>query len=259
MHNTEDKIIDIYSNSRTEYYILRENSIDIINTSKPRLNKSIGVNQEQVHGIDKLNEFLIITSNFGLNVYNLSNKEYLASIVNHELNHTALRIEGNTILAGGVNGLYEIDYNNLQSVFQERITKTIKSESTNRNELLLAFLIGTILSMLTFIIYLLIGKNKNSKSAHTKKVSKSELIKVIQTNLQTATVESIASKLNLNIHEIYELSEPEKPGEIIRHERLSKLTELMRKGSTEEEISTQTGFSISYVKKIKHKSQTKRN
>jgi hypothetical protein len=255
LHNTEDKIIDIYSNSRTQYYILRENSIDIINTSNPRLNKSIEVNQEQAHGIDKLNEFLITTSNFGLNVYNLSNKEYLASIINHELNHTALRIEGNTILAGGVNGLYEIDYNNLQSVFQERITKTIKSESTNRNELLLALLIGTVLTMLTFIIYLLIGKNNNSESAGTEMVSKSELTQMIQTNLPTATVDSIANKLNLTVKEIYELAEPEKPGEIIRRERLSKLTELMRKGSTEEEISAQTGFSISYVKKIKHRSK----
>jgi len=65
------------------------------------------------------------------------------------------------------------------------------------------------------------------------------------------SIESICLEFNVNQNEIYKILRNEKkPGELIRGERIKVVREMRKKKKSEEEISSATGFSISYLKKI---------
>ena len=84
-----------------------------------------------------------------------------------------------------------------------------------------------------------------------KKLDREMIEDFIRHNLPTASIKSINEHFKTNTSLIYALLEPEKPGTIIQKLRLELVAELKKSGADLQQISEATGFSESYLKKIK--------
>ena len=73
----------------------------------------------------------------------------------------------------------------------------------------------------------------------------------IKSNLTTVTIESIRAQFGLSNKSLYALTTPEKPGRLITKYRMKMVKDLVAKGQDIEAISRATGFSVSYLKKLK--------
>mgnify|MGYP000264998082 CR=1 FL=1 len=60
-----------------------------------------------------LKNFIITTTDQGLNLYDMNSKKLTKNILKDELNYNAILSEDNSIKLGGVNGMYEFSYNDL--------------------------------------------------------------------------------------------------------------------------------------------------
>ncbi|MFM1756209.1 MAG: hypothetical protein RL621_1157, partial [Bacteroidota bacterium] len=72
----------------------------------------------------------------------------------------------------------------------------------------------------------------------------------IHENIKLVTIQSICEKFGITPVRLYELLENDKPGEIIRNHRLNLVRRYRKEKKDDSFIAENTGFSISYLKKI---------
>jgi hypothetical protein len=107
---TKDEIIDVYSNSASEFYILTDDHLEYFSTKITRKNKVLVGNLVNVNNVYVFKNFVLLTSDQGLDLLDLNSNMISKNVIKDELNYNAIYNNGNEIQLGGVNGIYELTY-----------------------------------------------------------------------------------------------------------------------------------------------------
>jgi AraC-like DNA-binding protein len=170
-----------------------------------------------------------------------------------EFNRRGLYLEGDSLFAGSINGLYVLDAKHLDQL-ADRVAKSSGEQSLP--VYFLSLLIGIALIAITFIYlhYRSRGQLKQiiaeTQIASLPKLTREDIETFIKENLAQASLKSIAEKFKTNNAVIYTLLSPEKPGAFINRLRMEQVKRLRKDGKPAREISQLTGFSEYYVRKV---------
>jgi hypothetical protein len=192
--------------------------------------------------------FILVTSDQGLDLFDLNSNEIAKNVLRDELNYNAIYADEQKIQLGGVNGLYELNYQDLMALFDSNKPKI---EEPKQN--VFPFIVGSLVILVVVILVLTvirqnrIIKNQRALEALTTKDKIEAFIKI---NIQNVSIELLCETFDLPVNALYKALGNVKPGEIIRKERLKIVKRMRRERASEEEIAKATGFSISYLKKI---------
>ena len=213
-----------------------------------------------VHTMVAMNEKeLVIAGNQGLYLYRVESGTTSVLIPGVEFNKHALFTDGLKLYAGSVSGLYTIDLKQLPRLIQRN---KVKIEAKNYSYFIFAGIALLLLSVSGWVILRLNRKLKKAEQiiqetqseqfpVEEKVIDKEKIIEFIRMNLSTASLKSINEHFGSNTNQVYALFEPEKPGTIIQQLRTELVIAMKKEKATLSEISTATGFSQSYIKKIK--------
>ena len=171
------------------------------------------------------------------------------NLIKNEINDRSLNIINDTIKAGTPNGILQISENNLIDLLND--SKISKDESKYESySIIYLITIGFIISIIVIIILLIKRKKQDSLNVIDNSVTKENIIKFIHENITNVSIISICDKFGINTVRLYEILEDEKPGEIIRKHRLNLVRRYRRERKDDTFIAKNTGFSVSYLKKI---------
>lgn len=203
------------------------------------------------HHIIPFTNQLLITSNVGLSSYNLDNREWIPHIIRDEFNHRAIYLDGENYILGTIHGYYQLSKSQIEQLISLRIEE-LKQESepvyeNHSNQIIYA--IATLCSLLLGLSIYLVSRPK--KSTIELKAKASEIISYIESNLKDVTIVNICHEFKINPLQLNDILGNDKPGEMIRSKRLEIVRKMRKNGRKEEDIAIATGFSVSYLKKIK--------
>lgn len=198
---------------------------------------------------------LLISSDQGLFLFNLVNRNLTAIIKGVEFNRYALYKNEQTIYAGSVNGLYTIQAADIPLLIEANTSKSNNQQVANLLPWLL--LLPTV-----FIAVLWFRKRKQWQAAKAvieqmesplpKETVTREMIEAfIVQHLPNASIKTIADTFQLNAQQIYVILKPDKPGSIIQQLRLNMVRQMKNEQKSIQEIADATGLSVSYLKKLK--------
>ncbi|MEK9739944.1 MAG: hypothetical protein VW262_02030 [Flavobacteriaceae bacterium] len=210
--------------------------------------KYISKHQNDPHFLSTFQNYLMISGNKGLDIVELTSSEVLSSVIMEEFNVGASYVKNDTLILGGIEGLYYFtkkDLNNLFDVIENDDRQLTLEDSFVSNTTLL---IGIIFILLIVIVVLLFTKLK-SKSKNKKELLK-EIDLFIDQNLATVSIQILIEHFKISNSELYKIMDDKKPGDYIRIKRMNKVKHLRSIDASPEEISELTGFSLSYLKKI---------
>lgn len=208
--------------------------------------KYISKHQNEPHYLSIYENYLMVSGNKGLDVLELTSNDLRTFVLKEELNSEASYIKNDTLLLGGIAGLYYLTKKDLNNLFAVRSNggKRVETSFVTNTSLLL----GIICLLIIVIVVLLFSKLK-SKSKNNRELLR-EIDLFIDQNLATASIQALIDRFNLSNSELYKIMGDKKPGDYIRTERMKKVKHLRSIGASPEEISELTGFSLSYLKKI---------
>lgn len=230
---TKDKLIVSRLNSKKNYdfTVLESNLIDN-------------------HNLLWLDEFVLITSNTGLSAFNVYSNDFKRNVILDEFNDKAYYQTGDSTFLGTPHGYYSLSNNFLKSLIINSNSFENDEELPDLKSFKIHFYITLILLVgaLIFIVF----RNKHSKKDENLNViSKEKIIEYIDLNLSKVTVYSISEHFNTNLNTINNELGNIKIGQLIRQRRLEIVRKMRKQLRSEESISIITGFSMSYLKKIK--------
>jgi hypothetical protein len=216
------------------------------NLVKPFEKKYISKHQNDPHFLSLFGNYLMVSGNKGLDVVELTSNELRNSVIKEEFNSEASYVKNDTLILGGIAGLYYFtkrDLNNLFAILSND-EKPVEISFVSNTTLL----IGIIGILLIVIVVLLFSKLK-SKSKNKKELLK-EIDLFIDQNLATVSIQFLMEHFKISNSELYKIMDDKKPGDYIRAKRMKKVKHLRSIDASPEEISELTGFSLSYLKKI---------
>lgn len=199
---------------------------------------------------------LLISSDNGLYLYNISNKTLSIVIKGVEFNRQALHTEGDTIYAGALNGLYTFTTKDIQPMVVANKAE-LKQKSDSNNIYVIIIIISLIIAGAIIIVRSYSKKLKTAvakiETLQTPKesISREKIEAYINNNLPTASIKTLMDHFKVSAPIIYEALKPDRPGSIIQQLRLKTVIEMRQQNKAIEEIAEVTGLSISYLKKIK--------
>lgn len=209
---------------------------------------------------------LIVSTNKGLYLINTLTREESIIIKGVEFNRRALYMDGNVVKAGSVNGLYSFEISDIPKLVEEN--KLQMEDESDFTIVIVVAAMGSVILLLTFMSLstrkkLIQAEEQIEAISNTiviqkpeeEAVTREKIEQFILNDLPNASLKSILEKFKLNNTLLYTILKPEKPGSIIQSIRMAKVKELRKEGRSHEEISRLTGFSISYLKKIKIEKQ----
>jgi hypothetical protein len=217
-----------------------------------RMEKLVGLNK--AHGLMSLgNSQMAIATDAGLFLFNTASRKLSTVVRGVEFNRRGLYLEGNRLYAGSINGLYVFDAKNLESL-AERTAKSVKSNPLPPYVVPAIATLALTTAFLSFLLYRSMSRLKQvieeSHVAETPKFGREDIEAFIQENLAMASLKSIADRFQTNNSHIYTLLAPEKPGAFINRLRMEQVIRMRKENRSAREISEQTGFSESYVRKV---------
>jgi hypothetical protein len=245
---TKDRIVDVFSNSASKYYILTDNSVDYFNVKLPRKNQVLMGSLVNTNNVRIFKNFILVTSDQGLDLFDMNSNKAAKNVIKDELNYNAIYINNNSVQLGGVNGLYELNYRDLLALFNVN-KPTIEEPKQD----VFPFVIGSfILLVVSILIITLIRQNRIIKNQRALEslTTKDKIEAFIKLHIQNVSIELICETFDLSVNALYKTLGNVKPGEIIRKERLKIVKRMRREKASEEEIAKATGFSVSYLKKV---------
>lgn len=244
----KDRIVDVFSKSASEYYILTDKSLEFFSINIPRKNKVLMDGLVNTNNVYLFKNFVLVTSDQGLDLFDLNSNEVAKNVLRDELNYNAIYADEQKIQLGGVNGLYELNYQDLMTLFDSNKPKI---EEPKQN--VFPFIVGSLVILVVVILVLtLIRQNRIIKNQRALEslTTKDKIEAFIKTNIQNVSIELLCETFDLPVNALYKALGNVKPGEIIRKERLRIVKRMRREKASEEEIAKATGFSVSYLKKI---------
>lgn len=253
MYNFKKNINGVLSFGTNEFYILFDDSLVRFNASSKTIEILID-GLRLVNDVGLFQNFVFVTTDLGLSIYDKNSQVGVKNIFNDELNKKAYYVKKDSLILGGTNGLYSISYPALTNLFLNKI-KINNPKPLSVTDQLIKYkwhLIG-LFSLLLFISNVILYKKfREAKKMSFVDVSslKNEIESYIDQNLSTVNIEILKSEFSLTNKQLYDYMGNENPGEIIRKKRVSLVKKLRNNRKSEDEISKLTGFSVSYLKKI---------
>lgn len=198
---------------------------------------------------------LVIATNFGLYTYNIETREKQLLIRGVEFNRRALFLKKNTLYAGSINGLYQIDVSQIDMIIKRN---KLESHDSVLNQKWLIITLALFFIIVALILALLRERKKLKIIQHQeineiteKSITADEVFEYIKDNLTTVSIKSINEHFNISTLQLYALLTPQKPGNIITDLRTEIVLKMRSQGKKIKEISESTGFSESYIYRIK--------
>lgn len=248
-------IEDAYFNSASNIYFLTENKLIKSISDSEGKNFAFETLAENLignhHIIPYDSNHLLVTSNDGLSTYNLDTREWIPHLIRDEFNHRAVFMAEKSLLLGTIHGFYDLSKTQIEQLISWR-----QEEMKQQNEITIEDHRTEIIYALTSICVLLLGLSlylitRPSKTVRDNKAKAAEIISYIDANLKEVTIINICHKFNINTLQLNDILGNDKPGEMIRSKRLEIVRKMRKDGRREEDIANATGFSVSYLKKIK--------
>jgi len=172
-------------------------------------------------------------------------------IIKEEFNKNAFYVDNDKLKLGALNGLYEFDYNTLTNLFNDHVTiQNVENIIIKKGEFIVYGLLILLLVAFIFQLFITKLKTKHRKKLEYKGVNKAQIINYIKININSVSIKSICDHFELPLNKLYNLLGEEKPGNLIRKERLKIIMQMKIQNNSVEDISKSTGFSISYIKKL---------
>ena len=233
-------------------HVLCANGLYVTNR-EGRLEKLLTLNKS--HTLIHIgNSEWVISSDIGLYHYDASTRKLSELIRGVEFNRRGLYLEGDRLYAGSINGLYVLDARNLASLAE-------RTSSASGGEPLPPYVIPVVAAMgiLTLILSYLLYRSKKRLNrvieasldlVESPKVGKEDIETFIRENLALASLKSISDHFQTHTKYIYSVLAPEKPGAFINRLRMEQVLRMRKENRSAREISEQTGFSESYVRKV---------
>jgi hypothetical protein len=203
------------------------------------------------HHIIPFNNQLLITSNDGLSTYNLDTREWIPNLIRDEFNHRAIYTTPSFFFLGTIHGYYQLTKAQIEQLIsqrQEEIKLEVEPSYDIHTQEIIYGLVALCVLLLTLSIYL-ITRTKTSSIDNRAKAA--EIIAYIDANLKDVTIVNICHEFKINPLQLNDILGNDKPGELIRTKRLDLVRKMRRDRRREEDIAQVTGFSVSYLKKIK--------
>ena len=197
--------------------------------------------ETQPHTIEIKRNYLFVSGDNGLSIYNLSENQLYNNVVLDEFNRGAVFKTDDAISLGSIHGVYKFENIDL-------IVDSISSDIID-NEIIYPISTVYILILIFFGFVVLIYLFKNRRKNYNNQEMVIAIQKYIEGNLNTVDVVSISEKFNIDNNLLYHLDPNFKPGEYIKQKRKEKTIELIAKGLPIEKISRSTGYSVSYLKR----------
>lgn len=236
-------------------YVLLEDRLVKFNPAKNE-EKVVLDNLTLVNDVGIFKNFVFVTSDEGLHLYDVSSGLFAKNILSTELNKKAFYVNEDNLYLGGVSGLFSFEITDLTNFFLKKINDPDTKESSflvfveNLKWPLILLLIGVLITTnLFFFKKYRTLQLKFSVQGYDNEL-KYDIEQFIDENLNTINIEILKTKFKLSNYALYNIMDRINPGEVIRRKRISLTKKLRKQGLSELEISKQTGFSISYLKKI---------
>ena len=211
-------------------------------------------NLRLVNDVGSYENFIFVTSDLGLHLYDRNSEISGTNIISEELNKKAFYVTKDSLYLGGVNGLYSFDYSSLVNLFLRKVNqkKPEKNTLVNFAKRYQWQLIGGFVFLLLISNLVLFNKFKTAQKIKVRasRDIKQEIENYIQENLNSVNIEKLKSEFSLSNNQLYSHMGSVNPGEVIRNKRVSLVKKLRKRNISEKEIAKATGFSISYLKKI---------
>lgn len=245
----KEKIVDLYLNDLGEGYVLLEDNLiyfdNLDNIDKPSL---LAENINNPHNVGGFKNYIYVTTNSGLSLFNTKTNQFKQNLIKDEFNKKAHYTDLKSLQLGSVNGLYVLEYDDLNRLFFKK-QNDAKSSSIiiEKNNLIIGGGVFLLIVVLITKIYL---KKKLSKNISNIDINEKEIKRYIDENLASVSVKSICYKYKISLNKLYAVMGNQKPGDYINKQRVNLTKQLIKKSYNLAEISEKTGFSISYLNQI---------
>jgi len=193
------------------------------------------------HTLEHKRNYLFISGNNGLSIYDLSENQLHNNVVIDEFNRGAVFKTDNSISLGGIHGVYRFE--NIDLLVDSISTDFVVNELDYRSDTVLILIV----ILLGFVILIYVFKNRRRSYNNQEMVL--AIQKYINGNLNKVDVVAISEKFNIDNNLLYHLDADFKPGDYIKQKRKEKAAELIAKGFPIEKIAKVTGYSVSYLKR----------
>lgn len=232
-------------------YVLLLNDEVIIYNNFDSVSKNNVVGLKEAHSIISIGkDTTLITSQDGAHLLYLKSKEISPLMFEGvEFNKRALSRKGNVLKLGSTEGFIEINKSDLIKICNDLIKKSDNRMQTTFNIWFIVIFVSFI-SVLGMLVYVR-KKPKLFNNEVEKEITRIDIEVYIQSNLKNVSIKSIKNFFNISNKGLYKIIAPDKPGAIISNHRKVKAKELILKGVSLKGISEETGFSLSYLRKIK--------
>jgi len=246
-----EQVLDGYL-SRLNYYMLGAGGLYVVRLDRS-MEKLVDLNKAHtLQSIGGGTEFAVGTD-IGLFLYNAASNKLFELIKGVEFNRRGLYLQGDSLHACSINGMYVLKADNL-----EVLAARNKSSSGSRQmpDYLLPLLVG--LGLISAVLAILLIKSRRAlhkiiEEQHQPQegtLTKEEIETFIRENLNVASLKSITEKFQTKNSVIYALLDPEKPGAFINRLRMEQVIKMRSEQKSAKEMSERTGFSESYVRKV---------
>jgi len=238
----ESEIVDLVAAEDIIYVLTNDKKITLLYATPQQTFVVNTIHLEsQPHTIENKRNYLFISGDDGLSIYDLSKNQLYNNVVIDEFNRGAVFKTDNGISLGSIHGMYSFENIDLlvDSISSDFVVNELDS-SDNTALILIIILLG-------FIVLIYIFKDRRRSYNNQEMVI--EIQKYIDGNLNSVDVVAISEKFNIDNNLLYHLDPDFKPGDYIKHKRKEKAAELIAKGLPIEKIAKATGYSVSYLKR----------
>jgi len=246
-----EQIVDVFSDSASAYYVITEKDVRKIHLTNKKENYILFDNIILPNNIGIFKNFVFVTSDLGLHLFDLKTKAGKELVIKEEFNKNAFYIDNNKLNLGSINGLYELDNSTLTYLFDEQANVQIEENIIIRKETLLVYgLLIILLGAVGFLLFRQKIKKMNDKREKYQGINQAQINEYIVSNITSVSINSICNHFELPVNKLYNLLGKKKPGDFIREERLKIVRQMKIENKSIKEIARATGFSNSYVKKL---------
>ena len=238
----ESQIVDMIAAGDIIYILTNDKKFTILySTTQQKFVVNTISLESQPHTIENKRNYLLMSGNKGLSIYDLSENQLYDNVIIDEFNRGAMFKTDNSISLGSIHGVYEVE--NIDLLVDSISSDFVVNELDYRRDtiiILIVFISG-------FIILIYVFKNRRRSYNNQELVV--AIKKYVDGNLNSVDVVSISEKFNIDNNLLYHLDTDFKPGDYIKHKRKEKAVELITKGLPIEKIAKATGYSVSYLKR----------
>ena len=242
IHTFKAEVVNLVSDKDIFYVLTNNRQITSLYSDN---NQTLVVNTiplvSQPHTIEFKSNYLFISGDEGLSIYDLSLSQLYNHVVIDEFNRGAVFKTDNTISLGSIHGVYRFENIDLlvDSIYSDFITS---EAGTSGDSILILVVIALGFLALIYVV-------KKRRRSYNNQEMVLAIQKYIDANLNKVDLVAISEKFNVNNNLLYHLDPNFKPGDYIKQKRKEKAMELFEKGLPIEKIAKSTGYSLSYLKR----------